>query len=56
MRPWVLASYVFSSATVAKYDSLDAEFDPDGNIIGVARERAMIHMLDFGEKRARDLP
>lgn len=31
-----------------------AEFDPDGNIIGVARERAMIHMLDFGGKRARE--
>ncbi len=50
-----LASYQFSSAIVAKYYSLDVEFDEEGSIVGVARERAMIRMLDFAEKRTREL-
>lgn len=50
-----LASYMFSSSIVAKYYSLGARTDREGNIVGVEKERAMIRMLDFSEKRTREL-
>ncbi len=50
-----LASYIFSSAVVAKYYSLGAQQDKAGNLVAVRRERAMIRMLDFAEKRTREL-
>ena len=49
-----LYSYVLSSTLVSKYYSLDAQVDENGSITGVGRERAMINMLDFAEKRAKE--
>jgi uncharacterized protein len=48
-------SYTMSSVLVAKYYSLGAQIDQDGNIAGVRNERAMINMLDFAEKRAKEI-
>ncbi|MGQ0551274.1 MAG: S16 family serine protease, partial [Armatimonadota bacterium] len=50
-----LASYQFSSSVVAKYYSLGAQLDREGNLVGVDKSRAMTHMLDFAEKRSREL-
>jgi hypothetical protein len=50
-----LASYQFSSSVVAKYYSLGAQMDREGNIVSVSKSRAMTHMLDFSEKRSREL-
>jgi len=47
-------SYALSSGLVAKYYSLGTEVDKDGNISGIQNERAMINMLDFAEKRAKE--
>jgi hypothetical protein len=49
-----LQSYVMSSVLVAKYYSLSAEVDQNGAIVGV-QEGAMINMLDFAEKRSKEL-
>jgi hypothetical protein len=48
-------SYTMSSVLVAKYYSLGAQIDKDGNIADVRNERAMINMLDFAEKRAKEI-
>lgn len=48
-------SYSMSSVLVAKYYSLGAMLDDDGNIAEVRNERAMINMLDFAEKRAKEI-
>lgn len=48
-------SYTMSSVLVAKYYSLGAQIDQGGNIAGVRNERAMINMLDFAEKRAKEI-
>ncbi len=50
-----LAYYEASSAVVVKYYSLDVKMDNTGAITGVTREAAMIHMLDFAEKRSSEL-
>ncbi|MCL4533850.1 MAG: hypothetical protein M1370_01645 [Bacteroidetes bacterium] len=50
-----LNSYVNSSTLIAKYYSLGAEVDAEGDVTGVANERAMINMLDFAEKRAKEI-
>lgn len=50
-----LTSYQFSSVLVAKYYSLDLKVDPNTNAVSVASERALIHMLDFAERRTREL-
>jgi hypothetical protein len=50
-----LNSYVLSSLLVAKYYSLDVEWNDDGEITGVENEQAMTSMLDFSEKRAKEL-
>ncbi|MCL5265859.1 MAG: hypothetical protein M1343_11840 [Chloroflexi bacterium] len=50
-----LNSYVMSSVLVAKYYSLGVQMDKDGNVKGVKNERAMINMLDFAEKRSKEL-
>ncbi|MFA5867169.1 MAG: S16 family serine protease [Actinomycetota bacterium] len=47
-----LESFVLSSKLIAKYYSLGAETDDNGNVIGVTMEKAMINMLDFGEDSA----
>ncbi len=50
-----LNSYAYSSVLLAKWYSLGAQLDKDGNVKGISNERAMINMLDFAEKRAREL-
>jgi hypothetical protein len=50
-----LNSYVLSAGLVAKYYSLDAQVDKDLNVVDVANQRAMINMLDFAEKRSKEL-
>jgi uncharacterized protein len=47
-----LESYVLSSKLIAKYYSLGAKTDDNGNVTGVSMEKAMINMLDFGEDSA----
>ncbi len=47
-------SYVLSSTLVSKYYSLDAQVDQDGSVTGIGRERAMINMLDFAERRSKE--
>lgn len=47
-----MESYVLSSKLIAKYYSLGAETDDNGNITGVTMEKSMINMLDFGEDSA----
>ena len=49
-----LNSYTLSSTLVAKYYSLGAQIDEDGNLVGVSNEREMIDMLDFAERRSRE--
>lgn len=49
-----IQSYVLSSTLVSKYYSLDAQIDENGSVKGIGRERAMINMLDFAEKRAKE--
>ena len=44
-----------SSVLVAKYYSLGAQLDDSGAMVGVRNERAMINMLDFAEKRAKEI-
>jgi hypothetical protein len=50
-----LNSYTLSSVLVAKYYSLGVVFDKEGNIVEIQNERAMINMLDFAEKRAKEI-
>jgi hypothetical protein len=50
-----LNSYVYSSLLVAKYYSLDAQFDKTGKLTGVKNEQALGAMLDLAEGRARDI-
>jgi hypothetical protein len=50
-----LNSYVLSAGLIAKYYSLDAQLDKDMNVVDVANQRAMINMLDFAEKRSKEL-
>ncbi len=47
-----LTSFTLSSQLIAKYYSLGAQTDDNGNIIGVALEKPMINMLDFAEGSA----
>jgi len=50
-----LAFYQASSAVVVKHYSLGVQMDNTGAITGLVREAAMIHMLDFAEKRSSEL-
>ena len=50
-----LNSYVLSAGLVAKYYSLDAQLDKEMNVVDVGNQRAMINMLDFAEKRSKEL-
>lgn len=44
-----LTSFTLSSGLIAKYYSLSAETDDNGNVVGVANEKALINMLDLAE-------
>lgn len=49
-----LSSYTLSSTLISKYYSLGGQIDDNGNLVGVSNERAMIDMLDFAERHARE--
>lgn len=49
-----LESFTLSSKLIAKYYSLGAQTDDNGNVTGVTMEKAMINMLDFGEDSAQE--
>lgn len=49
-----LVSYNYSSRLVAKYYSLGAKVE-NGEVVSFERDRALIRMLDFAEKRNREL-
>jgi hypothetical protein len=49
-----LGSYQLSSLLLAKYYSLDAEVDETGKIVSVKREKALIELFDFVERRTRE--
>ncbi|MBE0449080.1 MAG: hypothetical protein IBX64_13490 [Actinobacteria bacterium] len=49
-----LESFIISSALIAKYYSLEYELDDEGNNPRVSREKALIEMLDFGQKKAEE--
>ena len=50
-----ISNYAQSAALVAKHYSLGAELDENGNVISIARERALADMLDLADQRAREL-
>ncbi len=49
------SAYTLSSMLIAKYYSLGAEVDQDLNIVGYQNEKALAEMLDFADRRAREL-
>ncbi|MDQ7030188.1 MAG: S16 family serine protease [Ardenticatenia bacterium] len=49
------STYTLTSMLIAKYYSLEAQLDDQGNISGYGREKALIEMLDFADRRAREL-
>ncbi|RME82823.1 MAG: hypothetical protein D6775_09810, partial [Caldilineae bacterium] len=50
-----IANYAQSAGLVAKYYSLQAELDEEGNIVSIPRERALADMLDLADRRAKEL-
>jgi hypothetical protein len=50
-----LNAYTLSTVVLAKYYSLDAEFDDDFRVTGYGREAALLAMLELSERRAADL-
>ena len=49
------STYALSSMLLAKYYSLDAQVDEEGNVVELGREKALAEMLDFADRRAREL-
>ncbi len=49
------SAYTLSSMLIAKWYSLGAELDDQGNIARYSREKALIEMLDNADRRAREL-
>lgn len=49
-----LSSYVYASELNAKYYSLGAKLDKNGNVVGVTNEKALLDMLDYNEERAKE--
>ena len=50
-----LNAWANSAVLVAKYYSLGATTDRDGNITGFSRERSLVDMLSLSERRAEEL-
>lgn len=44
-----IVSFSLSSGLIAKYYSLGAETDENGNIVGMSQEKALINMLNLAE-------
>ncbi|HET7036927.1 MAG TPA: S16 family serine protease [Thermomicrobiaceae bacterium] len=50
-----LTAYAYSADLVAKYYSLGAQVDDDGNVTGYSRSAALANMLDLADRRAGEL-
>lgn len=50
-----LNAFTLSTATLAKYYSLDAQVDEDFNIVSFGRETALQNMVQLAERRAEEL-
>ncbi len=49
-----IGNYGQSAGLVAKYYSLGAQLDEEGNVVRIERERALADMLDLADRRARE--
>ncbi len=49
-----ISNYAQSASLVAKYYSLGAQLDENGNVTRIERERALADMLDLADRRARE--
>ncbi len=49
-----VSNYAQSATLVAKYYSLGAQLDENGNVVQIKRERALADMLDLADQRARE--
>ncbi len=49
------SAYTLSAMLIAKHYSLGAQVDQDLNIVGYQNEKALAEMLDFADRRAREL-
>ncbi len=49
-----VSNYAQSAALVAKYYSLGAQLDENGDVARIERERALADMLDLADRRARE--
>ena len=49
-----VSNYAQSAALVAKYYSLGAQVDENGDVVRIERERALADMLDLADRRARE--
>ncbi len=50
-----LTSWAEMAMLIAKYYSLGAETDQEGNVVGLSGERALVEMLDLSEERTAEL-
>ncbi|NOZ28527.1 MAG: hypothetical protein GXP39_10820 [Chloroflexi bacterium] len=50
-----LTSWAETAMLIAKYYSLGAETDQEGNVVGLSGERALVEMLDLSEERTAEL-
>lgn len=50
-----VSNFAQSAGLVAKYYSLGAHLDEEGNVVAISRERALADMLDLADQRAREL-
>ncbi len=49
-----VSNYAQSASLVAKYYSLGAQLDENGDVVSIERERALADMLDLADQRARE--
>jgi hypothetical protein len=50
-----MGTYARSAGLIAKYYSLEAEVDENGDVVAIGRERALADMLDLADQRAKEL-
>jgi uncharacterized protein len=50
-----LGTYARSAGLIAKYYSLDAQVDENGDVVAIGKERALADMLDLADQRAKEL-
>lgn len=49
-----ISNFAQSAGLVAKYYSLGAQLDQEGNVVSIERERALADMLDLADQRAKE--